>query len=172
VIARGGSNQLGFSLPSDEADGGAYSRMKSMVMDEMKAYFRPELLNRLDEVVVFKSLEKTEIRSIVDLMLAEVKARCHSQRRLHLEVTEATISKICDEGYDRSYGARPLRRKVTSLVEDALSEFILVGAYHENDTLLVDVNEAGEVVVIHRAQPDPCDYKECINVKPLVAASI
>lgn len=92
-------------------------------------------------------------------MLAEVKARCHSQRRLHLEVTEATISKICDEGYDRSYGARPLRRKVTSLVEDALSEFILVGAYHENDTLLVDVNEAGEVVVIHRAQPDPCDYK-------------
>jgi hypothetical protein len=61
VIARGGSNQLGFSLPSDEADGGAYSRMKSMVMDEMKAYFRPELLNRLDEVVVFKSLEKTEV---------------------------------------------------------------------------------------------------------------
>jgi hypothetical protein len=100
-----------------------------------------------------------QIRSIVDLMLAEVKARCHSQRRLHLEVTEATISKICDEGYDRSYGARPLRRKVTSLVEDALSEFILVGAYHENDTLLVDVNKAGEVVVIHRAQPDPCDYK-------------
>ena len=61
VIARGGSNQLGFVLPSEEADGGAYSRMKAMVMEEMKAYFRPELLNRLDEVVVFKSLEKTEV---------------------------------------------------------------------------------------------------------------
>lgn len=61
VIARGGSNQLGFVLPTAEADGGAYSRMKAMVMDEMKAYFRPELLNRLDEVVVFKSLEKTEV---------------------------------------------------------------------------------------------------------------
>ena len=91
-----------------------------------------------------------QVRSIVQLMLAEVKARCLSERRLQLEVTDATLAKICEEGYDRSYGARPLRRKVTALVEDALSEYILVGGYHENDSLVVDIDAAGEVVVVHQ----------------------
>ncbi|GAQ82703.1 ATP-dependent Clp protease ATP-binding subunit [Klebsormidium nitens] len=167
VIARGGSNQLGFVLPTAEADGGAYSRMKAMVMEEMKAYFRPELLNRLDEVVVFKSLEKAEVRSIVALMLAEVKARCLSERRLQLEVTDSVVTKICEEGYDRSYGARPLRRKVTALVEDALSEYILVGGFLENDSLVVDLDAAGEVVVSHQAS-----HEEYVNAESLVAASL
>ncbi|CAI7897110.1 unnamed protein product [Closterium sp. NIES-53] len=165
AIARGGGNRVGFLLPgADEADGGRYAGLKALVMDELKSHFRPELLNRIDEVVVFRSLEKDQVRAIVDMMIKETSIRL-SENNIRLEVSEALIQRICDEGYDRSYGARPLRRAVTRLVEDPISEAVLSansggglvaggsvsvvgGAFEEGDTALADIGPDGEPFVM------------------------
>eukprot|EP00897_Mesotaenium_endlicherianum_P002931 jgi/Mesen1/2666/ME000167S01816 len=163
-IARGGSNRIGFQLPTEDADGGRYAALKELVMDELKGYFRPELLNRLDEVVVFRSLEKSQVREIVDMMLEETKARMRA-RGVGLEISEALIARIGDEGYDRAYGARPLRRAVTRLVEDPLSEALLQGAFEAGDTALVDVGaDGGEPCVSHYKKPDVCDHGLCLSI--------
>ncbi|CAI5496347.1 unnamed protein product [Closterium sp. Naga37s-1] len=169
AIARGGGNRVGFLLPgADEADGGRYAGLKSLVMDELKSHFRPELLNRIDEVVVFRSLEKDQVRAIVDMMIKETSIRL-SEKNIRLEVSEALIQRICDEGYDRSYGARPLRRAVTRLVEDPISEAVLSansggglvaggsvsvvgGAFEEGDTALADIGPDGEPFVMRIAK--------------------
>ncbi|CAI5535496.1 unnamed protein product [Closterium sp. Naga37s-1] len=165
AIARGGGNRVGFLLPgADEADGGRYGGLKALVMDELKSHFRPELLNRIDEVVVSRSLEKDQVRAIVDMMIKETSIRL-SEKNIRLEVSEALIQRICDEGYDRSYGARPLRRAVTRLVEDPISEAVLSansggglvaggsvsvvgGAFEEGDTALADIGPDGEPFVM------------------------
>ncbi|CAM6088346.1 unnamed protein product [Calypogeia fissa] len=167
-IARGGSNQIGFTF-SDEADGGKYSALKALVMDELKGFFRPELLNRLDEVVVFRSLEKSQVRTIVDMMMEETKARLLA-RGVRLEISEAMLQLICDQGYDRSYGARPLRRALVRLVEDNLSEALLSGVYEAGDTALVDIDETGNPTVIRHVKPDRCDTELCLPlVRPIVS---
>ncbi|GBG92963.1 hypothetical protein CBR_g57961 [Chara braunii] len=168
AIAKGGSNTIGFTFEgADEKDGGRYSRLKSLVMDELKGYFRPELLNRLDEVVVFRPLERSQVREIVDMMLNETKGRL-AAKGIALEVTEAALVRICNEGYDRAYGARPLRRALVRLVEDPLSEAILAGKYDEGDTALVDINDDGTTVITQYHRPDPCKDKVCLPVvKPI-----
>ncbi|KAG6551592.1 hypothetical protein Mapa_006669 [Marchantia paleacea] len=167
AIAKGGGNQIGFTF-SDEADGGRYGALKAMVMDELKGYFRPELLNRLDEVVVFRSLEKSQVREIVDMMLEETKTRLLA-RGVGLEITEAMVQLICDQGYDRAYGARPLRRALIRLVEDNLSEALLGEDYEVGDTALVDVDETGNPTVIRHVKPDRCDHGLCLDVlKPVL----
>ncbi|GJP46534.1 hypothetical protein CLOM_g5809 [Closterium sp. NIES-68] len=171
AIARGGGNRVGFVLPgADEADGGRYAGLKALVTDELKAHFRPELLNRIDEVVVFRSLEKAQVRTIVDMMIKESAIRL-SERNIRLEVSESLIQRICDEGYDRSYGARPLRRAVTRLVEDPISEAVLSaksggglvaggnvsvlgGAFEAGDTALADIGPDGEPFVMRIAKSD------------------
>ncbi|KAL3681430.1 hypothetical protein R1sor_024386 [Riccia sorocarpa] len=166
AIAKGGGNQIGFTF-SDEADGGRYSALKTMVMDELKGYFRPELLNRLDEVVVFRSLEKSQVREIVDIMLEETKGRLRA-RGIGLEITEAVIHLICEQGYDRAYGARPLRRALTGIVEDNVSEALLAEEYDAGDTALVDIDETGNPVVVRHKKPDRCDHGLCLDVlKPV-----
>ncbi|CAK9874897.1 unnamed protein product [Sphagnum jensenii] len=169
AIAKGGSNRIGFTF-SDDADGGRYSQLKALVMDELKGYFRPELLNRLDEVVVFRSLERSQVRAIVDLMLEETKERL-TARGLHLEISEAMVKLICDQGYDRSYGARPLRRAVVRLVEDNLSEALLAGEYKEGDTALLDVDDTGNPVVSRHVKPDPCEHGLCLPVVKTLSVS-
>eukprot|EP00475_Leptophrys_vorax_P020928 TRINITY_DN28693_c0_g2_i1.p3 TRINITY_DN28693_c0_g2~~TRINITY_DN28693_c0_g2_i1.p3 ORF type:complete len:154 (-),score=17.32 TRINITY_DN28693_c0_g2_i1:498-959(-) len=135
-------------------------------MDELKAHFRPELLNRIDEVVVFRSLERDQVRVIVDMMIKETTVRLSAERNVRLEVSESLIARICDEGYDRSYGARPLRRAVTRLVEDPVSEAVLAanssaaaaaavgGVFEEGDTCLADIGPDGEVLVMRIPQKD------------------
>eukprot|EP00850_Spirogloea_muscicola_P004076 SM000017S02816 [mRNA] locus=s17:439366:444207:- [translate_table: standard] len=164
AIAKGGGQRIGFNLTVDEADGGRYSALKALVTDELKNFFRPELLNRLDEIVVFRSLEQAQVRAIVDLMLEETKERLQATRSVLLEITESAIAKICKTGYDKAYGARPLRRAVTSIVEDALSEALLASEYSEGDTALVDLGPDGEPTVILHKMPNRCDLEVCIPV--------
>lgn len=163
AIVKGGSNRIGFSF-MDNVDGGRYEALKELVMEELKSYFRPELLNRLDEVVVFRSLEKTDVREIVELMLKETKTRV-SNLGLGLEISEAMIKLICDQGYDRTYGARPLRRAIMQLVEDKVSEALLAEIFNAGDTALIDIDETGNPVVTHHIKPDRCEHGLCVSVR-------
>ncbi|KAM0866076.1 hypothetical protein ACQ4PT_042870 [Festuca glaucescens] len=136
-----GRRSIGFS--TDDTESSTYIAMKSLVMEELKAFFRPELLNRIDEMVVFRPLEKTQMLAILDIILQELKGKLLALG-IGLEVSDAMKSLICQEGYDKSYGARPLRRAVTQLMEDVISEAILFGEYKPGDTILVDTNKEGK----------------------------
>lgn len=149
AIAKGRQNSIGFFHAADD-ESASYAGLKTLVMEELKSYFRPELLNRIDEVVVFRSLEKTQLLEILDIMLQEVKKRLISLG-IDLEVSKATLDLICEQGYDRSYGARPLRRAVTLLVEDPLSEAILSEDYKPGDTAVVDLDDSGNPVVTNKS---------------------
>mmetsp|Transcript_2300 Transcript_2300/g.5774 ORF Transcript_2300/g.5774 Transcript_2300/m.5774 type:complete len:943 (+) Transcript_2300:213-3041(+) len=152
AIVKGGA-QLGFQTPTDAADGGKYERVRSLVMEEVKSYFRPEMLNRLDDIVVFHQLTREQIRTIADLILAQTAERLDESRGLGLAVTEAAMERIIEEGYDEAYGARPLRRAVTSLVDDALSDLLLTpGAMQEGETVTIDALPNGTVVALTPAQ--------------------
>ncbi|XP_068665263.1 chaperone protein ClpD, chloroplastic-like [Aristolochia californica] len=144
-IAKGRRNTIGFFF-SEDSESCSYAGMKTLVMEELKGYFRPELLNRIDEVVVFRPLEKTQMLEILNIMLREVKARLMSLG-IGLEVSEAVKDLVCQQSYDRSYGARPLRRAVTQLIEDVLSEALLAGDYKPGDTVVVDVDASGHPFV-------------------------
>ncbi|KAF5198859.1 Chaperone protein clpb [Thalictrum thalictroides] len=145
AIAKGSRSRIGFVLEDDSALS-SYAGMKSLVMEELKAYFRPELLNRIDEIVVFRPLETTQMLEILNIMLKEVKARVMSLG-IGLEVSKAMMDLLCKQGYDRSYGARPLRRAVTLLIEDVLSEAVLVGHCKPGDTAIIDVDASGNPCV-------------------------
>jgi ATP-dependent Clp protease ATP-binding subunit ClpC len=144
AIAKGGAN-LGFGLASDSAEG-RYQAIRDRVTDELKNFFRPEFLNRLDEVVVFRPLEKSEVRQIVDLLVVQVADRLVEQE-IRLTASDRFKDKVADEGFDSSLGARPLRRKVTQLLEDALAEAILSGRVKAGDQVLVDVADNGETLL-------------------------
>nr|GMC95940.1 chaperone protein ClpD, chloroplastic isoform X2 [Ipomoea batatas] len=148
AIVKGRQNFIGFMLADEEST--SYAGMKALVMEELKNYFRPELLNRLDEVVVFRALEKTQMLEILNLMLQEVKGRLVSMG-IGLEVTGATMELICEQGFDRNYGARPLRRALTSTIEDLLSEFILSGDYKPGDVAVIHLDDSGNPIVSNRS---------------------
>jgi ATP-dependent Clp protease ATP-binding subunit ClpC len=112
----------------------AYEIMESRVMDELKRAFRPEFLNRVDDMIVFHSLTAQEIHEIVDLMLSHVNKQLATQG-LWLRVNEDVKKLLADEGYDPNYGARPLRRAVQRLIEDPLSEQVLLGRFSEGDRI-------------------------------------
>ncbi|MEB3273997.1 MAG: ATP-dependent Clp protease ATP-binding subunit [Prochlorothrix sp.] len=145
AIEKGGQG-LGFEFSGEEADEVRYQQVRTKVMDEMKQFFRPEFLNRVDDVIVFRQLIEAEVAQIADLMLKEVADRL-AQQAISLEVSEAFKAKVVAQGYDPTYGARPLRRAVMSLLEDGLAEAILSGQVKEGETALVDVDEAGQVTV-------------------------
>ncbi|VAI29239.1 unnamed protein product [Triticum turgidum subsp. durum] len=146
VIEKGG-RKIGFDLDSDEKDS-SYGRIKSLVIEEMKQYFRPEFLNRLDEMIVFRQLTKLEVKEIADIMLQEVFARLKT-KDINLQVTEKFKERVVDEGYNPSYGARPLRRAIMRLLEDSLAEKILGGEVKEGDSVIVDVDPEGKVIVLN-----------------------
>ncbi|CAI9113791.1 OLC1v1014470C1 [Oldenlandia corymbosa var. corymbosa] len=148
AIAKGRQNTIGFLLNGDVNT--SYAGMKALVMEELKAYFRPELLNRIDEVVVFRPLEKSQMLEILNLMLNEVKTRIVSLG-IGLEVSETVMDLICQEGFDRSYGARPLRRAVARIVEDPLSEFVLSEAYKPGDVAVIHLDDTGNPVVSNKS---------------------
>jgi ATP-dependent Clp protease ATP-binding subunit ClpC len=117
------------------------------VNEELKQYFRPEFLNRLDEIIVFRQLTKDEVGEIAEIMLKEVFTRI-SEKGIQLEVTARFKSHLIDEGYNPIYGARPLRRAVMRLLEDTLSEEFLSEKIKEGDTAVVDVDTDGKVQVL------------------------
>ncbi|MDX2243045.1 MAG: ATP-dependent Clp protease ATP-binding subunit [Leptolyngbyaceae cyanobacterium bins.302] len=145
VIEKGGGG-LGFDFTSENEEESQYNRIRSLVNEELKQYFRPEFLNRVDEIIVFRQLKKDEVKEIADIMLNEVFGRLREQG-IVLEVTEKFKDRLVEEGYNPSYGARPLRRAIMRLLEDSLAEEILSGRINDGDTAVVDVDEGGQVVV-------------------------
>jgi len=133
---------LGFTVKADDATDQqkSYERMKEKVLGEMKKFFRPEFLNRIDGVVVFHGLNKEHIKQIVDLMLREVWKEL-VEKTIKLEVTDAAKNLIGEKGFDPVFGARPLRRTIQDMLEDPLSEALLRGDFQAGDTVLVDCED-------------------------------
>jgi ATP-dependent Clp protease ATP-binding subunit ClpC len=131
---------IGFSTGSSSID---YDRMKAKVQDELKAHFRPEFLNRIDDVIVFHQLSQEEIIEIVDLMLARVDTQLRN-KDMGLELTSSAKQLLAKRGYDPTLGARPLRRTIQREIEDMLSEKILYGELKPGEIVVVDVEGEGE----------------------------
>ncbi|NJL65584.1 MAG: ATP-dependent Clp protease ATP-binding subunit [Methylacidiphilales bacterium] len=150
VIEKGGGG-LGFQL-EDEAEA-SYNRIKTLVNEELKAFFRPEFLNRLDDIIVFTQLKKDEVKQIAEIMLKDVANRL-VEKGIILKVTERFKDRVVQEGYDPSYGARPLRRAIMRLLEDSLAEAMLSGQVMDGDTAVVDIDDDGQVKVMKTGQPE------------------
>ena len=146
VIEKGGGG-LGFDFSGEDAAENQYNRIRSLVNEELKQYFRPEFLNRLDEIIVFRQLNKEEVKLIADIMLREVFGRM-LEKGISLSVTEKFKERLVEEGYNPSYGARPLRRAIMRLLEDSLAEEFLSGALKEGDSAVVDIGEDGKVKIV------------------------
>ncbi len=133
---------IGFATPKSatKAQRQSYENMKEQVMTEVRKTFRPEFLNRLDDILVFHELTREQIGEIVDLMLKDLQKRL-SERKLNLELTKSAKNWLGDAGYDPTYGARPLRRAIERFLENPLSSKILAGEYKEGDTVIVDLVE-------------------------------
>ena len=133
---------LGFTVKSGDAQTAAasYDRMKEKVMDEVKRFFRPEFLNRIDATVVFHQLDETEILAIVDLMMDQVKKEL-DEKKIGLEMTEEAKKHLAEKGFDPVFGARPLRRLIQNEVEDSLSDEVLGGNLNDGDVALVDLED-------------------------------
>jgi len=145
VIEKGGGG-LGFEFSGDSVEDSQYNRIKSLVNEELKQYFRPEFLNRLDEIIVFRQLSKNEVKDIAEIMLQEVFARLQD-KGIKLDVTDAFKERLVEEGYNPSYGARPLRRAVMRLLEDSLAEEVLSGRIKNGDKALVDIDDNKKVTI-------------------------
>ena len=127
--------QLGFISQKDEKKD--YEKMKSGVMEEVRRLFKPEFLNRIDEIMVFHTLNKEEIRKIVLLLLKSLEKRCEEQMDIHLNVTNSAVDYIAEAGFDAKYGARPLRRAIQSKIEDRLANDLLEGKIKRGDIVQV-----------------------------------
>ena len=127
--------QLGFISQKDEKKD--YEKMKSGVMEEVRRLFKPEFLNRIEEIMVFHTLNKEEIRKIVLLLLKSLEKRCEEQMDIHLNVTNSAVDYIAEAGFDAKYGARPLRRAIQSKIEDRLANELLEGKIKRGDIVQV-----------------------------------
>ena len=126
---------LGFGVVNDEKKD--YEKMKSDVMEEVKLMFKPEFINRIDDIIVFHSLTEKEVKNIVGIMLKNLAKQVKEQMAIELKFTETLKNMIAKESYDKKFGARPLRRKIQSKVEDALAEEVLSGNVNNNDKVTV-----------------------------------
>ncbi|HBK53451.1 MAG TPA: ATP-dependent Clp protease ATP-binding subunit ClpC, partial [Syntrophomonas wolfei] len=128
----------GFTRAIDEAHD--YSQMKERVMEQLKHTFKPEFMNRIDEIIVFQNLNEQELKEIVDLLLLDLKERV-KENGYDMEISPAARELILKEGYDPAFGARPLKRAIQKLVEDSISEEILKKNLLPGDRILVDAEE-------------------------------
>ena len=151
VIEKGGSS-LGFELGDENADSTNYGRIRSLVQEEMKDYFKPELINRIDEVIVFRTLTRHEVMDIADVQIRQINARLIEQG-ISLTLTDAFKQHLVNEGFDPSYGARPLRRAISRLIEDALAEAMLAGTIQSGDNVVVDIDADLQVEIQRVKEP-------------------
>jgi len=128
-----------------------YGKMRNMVVETLKESFKPEFLNRIDEIVIYHALPLEQIKKIVDIQVQELQSRL-SERRVMLEVSDKAREYLAREGYDPAYGARPLKRTLQRKVQDPLALMILEGKFTEGDTVLVDISMTGADLVIHKKQ--------------------
>ncbi|MDQ3098093.1 MAG: AAA family ATPase, partial [Chloroflexota bacterium] len=142
----------------DDADAlAAYERMKERVQDEMKRFFRPEFLNRIDATVVFQPLTKPEIRQIVTIELERVKKQLASQE-ISLVMTDEAMDHIATVGYDANFGARPLGRAIQNEIEDPLAEMLLQGTFRSGDTVKIEPRDGKlsiEKLLVEERKPEP-----------------
>jgi ATP-dependent Clp protease ATP-binding subunit ClpC len=152
-IAR--NTPLGFAVSDDET-GITYEDMKNRIMGELKKVFRPEFLNRIDDVIVFHKLQKTEIKEIVDLLLQRIRESM-AERELQLELSEPAKDLLVEKGWDPAMGARPLRRAIQRYIEDPLADFVLRAELKPGATVLVEpgTEEGDEDVKLSILQPVP-----------------
>ncbi len=132
-------NVLGFSA-ADEEEKEEYEKMKETIMEELKRTFRPEFLNRVDEIIVFHSLKEEDVKDIVNIMVKDLEKRM-KKLDININVTENTIDYISKKGFDPEYGARPLERTITKMIEDQLAEEILKGNVSKEDNIVIDYKE-------------------------------
>ena len=144
---------LGFSFQQDKAAGEdtAYEEMRKKLLDELKRKFRPEFINRVDSVIVFRELTREDILKIVDIMLEQVNERL-ADYGLRVQATPAAKEWLSKKGYDPEFGARPLRRVIQTQVEDRLSDAVLSGRFSEGDTVTIDAED--EKLVLSKAESD------------------
>lgn len=155
--------QLGFrDTRQDVSDPKVYETMKQKMLEEMKKTFRPEFINRVDEIMVFQHLKKEEILEIADLYLKRVNEQAASME-VTLELSEAVKALLVEQGYDPNMGARPLRRAVQKFIEDPLSEQMLMGTFKAGDHILADVAEEGNIVFKKVDKPSGPKEKELVN---------
>jgi len=149
-----GGMGIGFGTADDNKEA-SYSQMTELVHEEMKSFFRPEFLNRLDELVVFRSLSKEDVRAIAEIEFKKVIARL-SENDLEVRLSQQFKDLVVEEGFDPSYGARPLRRAITRRLEDTLSEHMLsqteaeaVADDAEDKHKVLEVDAQGDTVIVH-----------------------
>ena len=163
MITTGG--KLGFST-ADDAKKDKYEKLKDTVNEELKKAFRPEFLNRIDDIIVFSHLSKEEIREIVDLMMKDLFKRL-SERELSIEVTDEVKDYLAKDGYNEAYGARPLRRLIQKKIEDQLAEEILTNAYQPGDTILLKLDtsegEGKEKLVFERKEGGNAEQQQPVE---------
>ena len=134
--------QLGFASNSDDKKD--YSDMKNSVMEEVKQMFKPEFLNRIDETIVFHQLTKEDLKEILDILLKEINSRLDEQMQMNLRLTDKAKEFLIDKGYDKKYGARPLKRALQNEIEDRLAEQILFGNIKQGDKIKIDCKDEGK----------------------------
>ena len=129
-----------------------YAKMRTMVMETLKENFKPEFLNRVDEIVIYHSLSLEQIKHIVDIQIKALKSRL-AERHITLEITDKAREFVAQEGYDPAYGARPLKRTLQKKIQDPLALMLLQGKFDEGDTVQVDLAMTGDSLVIKKKQP-------------------
>jgi ATP-dependent Clp protease ATP-binding subunit ClpC len=134
---------IGFASKEDREK--SFEKIKETILSEMKKYFRPEFLNRLDEIVFFRPLTKEDLRKILNLLLKPVKERLR-EKKLDLELSDDVKEFLLEKGYDPQYGARPLKRTIQYYIEDPLAEFILQGDFNEGDVIKAELGKDGNIV--------------------------
>jgi len=142
-----------YLLEGIEPDGSIADHTKQLVKNELRTHFRPEFLNRLDEVIMFKPLTKENISYIVDLQITNLNKRLVGQQ-LQIKLTDQAKQHIINEGYDPVYGARPLKRYIQKNVETLAARLILKGQVHEGDSILIDLTNAGELTALCQSKSE------------------
>ncbi|MFN7217627.1 ATP-dependent Clp protease ATP-binding subunit [Microcystis sp.] len=164
VIEKGG-NSLGFEIADDFAQS-RYQQISNRVTEELKQYFRPEFLNRLDEIIVFRQLTREEVTQIADILIADL-AKQLREKGISVEVTAAFKDLVINEGYDPSYGARPLRRALTRRLEDSLAVAMLSGKVNSGDHALLDVTAEAVVTVSSHQRSEQSDILSQLQLQPV-----
>ena len=144
--------RLGFGAGEDAA--ADYQRMKERVMEEVKRNYRPEFINRIDQILVFKPLTKEEIRKIVALLLKELENRCKNQLELNISFRPAVRDKLAEKGFDSKYGARPLKREIQTQIEDKLAEELLAGRVQKGDHVTVTLKNEQIAFLVRKKNED------------------
>ncbi|TRU46498.1 MAG: ATP-dependent Clp protease ATP-binding subunit [Microcystis aeruginosa Ma_QC_Ch_20071001_S25D] len=164
VIEKGG-NSLGFEMADDLAQS-RYQQISNRVTEELKQYFRPEFLNRLDEIIVFRQLTREEVTQIADILIADL-AKQLTEKGISVEVTAAFKDLVINEGYDPSYGARPLRRALTRRLEDSLAVAMLSGKVNSGDHAILDVTAEAVVTVSSHQRSEQSDILSQLQLQPV-----